>query len=76
MWKKLLQWMRTTVDIEHEGDDTQREERGVAEPVGLYECPDCGTVYIRDDPQPCSHCDSTVENVPNERDLGLKTNEL
>ena len=73
MWKNVLQWLRARFDTESGGDRPGQRNGEGSDPVGLYECPDCGTVYITNDPEPCSGCDSDVENVPNERDLGLKT---
>lgn len=37
----------------------------------LYECPDCGTVYIATELESCSDCDTRVDRIPSERDLGL-----
>ena len=76
MWRKPLQWLRARFATGAEAEETRRGDGEDPEPGRLYECPDCGTVYISTDPQPCSDCDSDVENVPNERDLGISTNEL
>lgn len=76
MWKKSLHWLRTKFETRSGVEETRGRNGERPEPGRLYECPDCGTVYISTDPQPCSDCDSDVENVPNERDLGLNTNEL
>ncbi len=39
---------------------------------GLYECPVCETVYISEGMQSCPECEESVENVPNEQELGLR----
>lgn len=74
MWEKSLEWVRTTFGTESKDDNTRKEERRVSNSVELYECPDCGNVYIRTESQPCSNCNSDVKAVPNERDLGLRDN--
>lgn len=35
----------------------------------LYECPDCGAVYLSTELESCAACDTGVESVPTERDL-------
>lgn len=35
----------------------------------LYECPDCGAVYLSTELESCPACDTGVESVPTERDL-------
>lgn len=37
----------------------------------LFECRDCGTIYIRETARPCPECGHDVEPIPNEQDLGL-----
>jgi len=37
----------------------------------LYECPDCGTVYVATELETCSDCGTRVDRIPSERDLGL-----
>jgi len=37
----------------------------------LYHCEPCGTTYVSDDLDACSQCDTPVERVPTEQDLGL-----
>lgn len=76
MWKNPLKWLRSRFGAGSDVEEIRRENGEHPEPGRLYECPDCGTVYISTDPQPCSDCDSDVEQVPNERDLGLNTNDL
>jgi len=68
--------LRAKFDAGYEGNGTREGKQERAEPAALYECPDCGTVYIRNDPRPCPDCGTDVENVPNERDLGLIADEL
>jgi rubrerythrin len=46
-------------------------EKSPAPRSSLYECPLCGTVYISEEMQACPDCDGTVDQVPNERELGL-----
>lgn len=58
-----LGWLRTVFTTEPTNDDEQRTDGGAAEPE-LYECPDCGTVFIRTDAYPCANCESDVETVP------------
>ena len=35
----------------------------------LYECPDCGAVYLSTELESCAACGIGVESVPTERDL-------
>lgn len=42
-------------------------------PTGLYECPECGSVYLSEAKATCRSCDTDVEAVPTERDLGFGT---
>lgn len=37
----------------------------------LYECPDCESVYLSRDLETCRSCDTGVESVPTEHDLGF-----
>ncbi|WP_415380894.1 hypothetical protein [Halosimplex sp. TS25] len=37
----------------------------------LYRCESCGTVYVSEEMESCSDCDTLVERVPTEEDLGL-----
>lgn len=37
----------------------------------LYHCASCGTTYVSDEMESCSRCDTVVETVPTEQDLGL-----
>lgn len=37
----------------------------------LFECPDCGTVYIATELESCSDCGTRVDRIPSERELGL-----
>lgn len=39
--------------------------------TGLYECPDCGSVYLSEAKATCRSCETDVEAVPTERDLGF-----
>lgn len=39
-------------------------------PTRLYECPDCESVYLPEDLATCGSCNTSVEPVPSERDLG------
>jgi DNA-directed RNA polymerase subunit RPC12/RpoP len=38
----------------------------------LYECPDCGTVYVASELESCSDCGTDVDRIPSERDLGFR----
>lgn len=38
-------------------------------PAQLYECPDCGTVYISVEMKSCRSCGTSVTRVQTERDL-------
>ena len=71
-----LQWLRTKFDAGNESSESRERRQERTEPAALYECPDCGTVYIHNDPRPCPDCGTDLKNVPNERDLGLKTDEV
>ena len=55
------------------GNDSDRapEQTPPQNPATLYECASCGTVYIANEKQSCSECESSVRAVPNEHDLGL-----
>ncbi len=33
-------------------------------PVGLFECPDCGTVYVAPDEHNCSRCGVAADRIP------------
>jgi hypothetical protein len=46
----------------------RKEERRA--PARLYECPDCKAVYIADELESCGTCDTSVDDIPNEQDLG------
>lgn len=73
MGSKVLDWVKVILEDGRESDDDE-EEDGAHDPARLYECPDCGTIYIRTDPQPCSECNTSVDPIANERDLGLTSN--
>lgn len=55
--------------------DTAADRHG-REPTQLYECPDCESVYLSADLSVCASCDTGVEPVPSERDLGYGTGEV
>lgn len=42
----------------------------------LYECPDCGSVYIADELDSCAACETSVNGIPNEQDLGITSRNL
>ena len=46
------------------------------EPTRLYECPDCESVYLSADQTNCGSCDTGVEPVPSEHDLGFGTGDV
>lgn len=37
----------------------------------IYECPDCESVYLAEDQTSCRSCETDVEAVPTEHDLGF-----
>lgn len=50
------------------GDPAVVDERSR---TGLYECRDCGSVYLSEAKATCRSCGTDVEAVPTERDLGF-----
>lgn len=51
-------------------------DRPDREPTRLYECPDCGSVYLSADLSNCESCDSAVDRVPSEHDLGFGSGDV
>lgn len=47
-----------------------RDGRDERQPIRLYECPDCESVYLSEDLSTCRSCDTRVDSVPSEHDLG------
>jgi len=46
---------------------TSREQRTTE----LFHCGSCGTTYVSREMESCSKCETPVESVPTEQDLGL-----
>lgn len=46
---------------------TAREERTTE----LFHCDSCGVTYVSKEMDTCSQCETDVESVPTEQDLGL-----
>lgn len=59
-----------TDDSEGSADPDGTEGRDGRPPTRLYECPDCESVYLSADLAMCESCDTPVEPVPSEEDLG------
>lgn len=57
-----------------DGTDAE-QERNERVPTRLYECPDCEAVYLSPDLAVCSSCETGVEPVASEHDLGFGTGE-
>lgn len=56
-----------TTDDGGSGRSDSREERT----TNLYACDECGTTYVSTEMESCAQCQSPVESVPTEQDLGL-----
>jgi len=39
--------------------------------TGLYRCEPCDSTYVSEELEYCSQCESPVEQVPTEHDIGL-----
>lgn len=52
-----------------EGEPSSNEQP--TQTSSLYRCSVCDTVYISDEMQTCPECEDSVDQVPNERQLGL-----
>ena len=58
-----------------DGTDVE-QERNERVPTRLYECPECEAVYLSADLAVCPSCETEVEPVPSEHDLGFGTGEV
>ena len=56
--------------VEERDERDQRDERDGRPPTRLYQCPDCESVYLSADLSTCESCETGVDPVPTERDLG------
>lgn len=64
---------------ESDGIDAEAGKSGDDGPSGpederttnLYACDSCGTTYVSTEMESCSQCQTPVERVPTEQDLGL-----
>lgn len=65
-----LDKLRQLLTDEGYGSSSKRQRSQTT--ADLYECPACGTVYIADDMETCSSCESEVTQVPDERQLGIQ----
>lgn len=50
-----------------DGPSSSEDERT----TNLYACDSCGTTYVSTEMESCSQCQTPVERVPTEQDLGL-----
>lgn len=62
----ILRRVRTFLGGEQRNGDGDGEGRGK-----LFECRECGTIFIRETASPCPECGTSMEHIPNERDLGI-----
>ena len=64
-----LAWLRSLLE-----DTNTDSPSGTAAPersTTLYECSACETVYISEAMEACPECERSLDQVPNERELGL-----
>ena len=61
-------------DRSPDGSDAEDGREGRPQ-TRLYECPDCDSVYLSADLANCESCDTDVEQVPSEHDLGFGSGE-
>jgi rubrerythrin len=54
---------------EDQDDDPARPE--TQQSTQLYRCSECAKTYVSSALESCPECGSTLEAVPNERDLGM-----
>lgn len=54
-----------------EGATSEEGDSGGTDTAGLFECPECGTVYVETELGECPDCGAGVERVPTGQELGL-----
>lgn len=57
-------------EVEEETEAEMADSDG-ADVAGLYNCSSCRTTYISEAMDMCPDCETTVESVPTEADLGM-----
>lgn len=54
-----------------DGDEAETGDTVGTDAAGLYSCSSCGTTYISETMDTCPDCETAVESVPTEADLGM-----
>lgn len=65
-----LSWLRKLLRGETSTSDEPAEPEVERRSSRLFECEDCETTFIGVDKRSCSQCGGSVQEIPNERDLG------
>ena len=70
---RVTERIRNLVDERQSLGNGQRTEADSTVSSTLYSCPGCETTYISTEMDACPSCQSQVEEVPSESELGLDT---
>jgi rRNA maturation endonuclease Nob1 len=65
----VVRQVQELLALNQHGNDQPREIPH--EPAHLYRCQPCRETYISDEMDRCPSCNTAVEDIPTERDLGF-----